>query len=203
MTARKKVMSKKLLGWLGGIEVAIFTVLQGSAVTLGLLVAPVLFVTIRQSGATANPDDLAGKVFGNILHIWLWATLVCALILLATAIYTYAKIQPRRRLLLGRVLTMGLITALTLGFAYTLFRIDTIQAGLTKPIDAYPAGVGARGEFDFLHNLSTDLISASLLVGTVWLVLSVLAVVSFYRQEVYHADTTNTVSLKEEAQAKA
>ena len=189
-------MSKRKFGWIAGIEVAIFTVLQGSAVTLGLLVAPVVFITIRNSHKTDNPDDLAGQVFGNILHIWFWATLVCALILLATSIYTFVKVKPLSRLLIGRVVATGIITLLTLAFAYALFRIDAIQATLTQPIDSYPKNVNPRQEFDFLHNLSTDLISASLIVGTVWLVLSVLSVVklSNNRQNIEQGAKTKTQS---------
>lgn len=163
-------MSKKMFGWIAGIEISIFTLLQGSAVTLGLLVAPLVFITIKSR-------DLAGQVFGNILHVWFFVSLVCALILLATSVFTLIKVKPTSRLLVGRVVCTGLTTALILGFAYTLFRIDAIQATLTKPIDDYPANVDPRREFDLLHGISTDLISAALVVGLVWLILSVVATV--------------------------
>jgi hypothetical protein len=187
-------MSKKLFGWLAGIEITIFTLLQGSAVTLGLLVAPIVFTTIRGNKLASSPNELAGQVFGNILHIWFWFSLICAVILLGTAAFTLRKIKPLSRLLLWRLVTNGIIVALLVAFGWTLFRLDAITAGLSKPIDDYPAGVNPRQEFDFLHALSTDLISIALLVGAAWLVLSVLATVKLSGTRTTTVDSNTAVA---------
>lgn len=163
-------MTNKLTGWVAGIEAMAFTLLEGSMVTLGLLVAPVLFKKVESR-------DLAGRIFGGILDRWFWVGLGCTLILLAGAILTVARVRPISRLLLARLVLAVIMTGLIVAFGLVLSRIDTIQAGLTKPIDEYPIDQNPRLEFDQLHQLSTNLLSTDLFVGLGWLVFSVLAFV--------------------------
>ena len=141
-------------------------------VALGLLVPPPLFTKI-------GSKDLAGRIFGNILGNWLWLGLPCALLLAVTGIVTLVRLRPSSKLLIGRAAAPLVIAALIGVFAWVLGRTQTIQDSLTKPIDDYPADVNPRLEFDTLHKLSTNLISAALVVGLVWLVLSVISLLKF------------------------
>lgn len=67
----------------------------------------------------------------------------------------------------------GLVT----GFGWILARMDTIRAGLTKPIEQYPLDVNPRLEFDQLHKLSTNVLTANLFLGLTWFVVSVVKAV--------------------------
>ncbi len=158
-------MNGKLWGWLVGLESLVFMLLEGSMFTLGILVAPQLFKTIESR-------DLAGRVFGNILGVWLWVGLACLLVLTATAVISLARTRPLSRLLLGRLLTTVVMLGLVGAFGLVLARINTIQAGLTAPIDTYPTDANPRLEFDQLHKLSTNLLSVALGLGLVWFGLS-------------------------------
>ncbi len=183
-------MAKKWVGGLIGLEVLVFGLLEGSMVTLGLLVAPVVFKTITSR-------DLAGRVFGNILNVWVWPGLVCGLILLATSLLTLLKFKPFSRWLLARTVVLVIMTGLIGGFGLVLNRIDTIQNALTQPIENYPADTNPRLEFDTLHKLSTNLLSAALILGLVWLVFSVIVLVRW--RAVGLIERTKEVSRAEQA----
>lgn len=163
-------MRKKLIGWVVGVETLAFGLLEGSMVTLGLLVAPILFKKIESR-------DLAGRIFGGILERWFWVGLICTFILLTSAAFTFARVRPISRLLLARLVLAVVMSGLVVAFGFVLSRISTIQASLTKPIDEYPVDTNPRLEFDQLHQLSTNLLSTDLFIGLGWLVLSVLALV--------------------------
>ena len=165
-------MSRKLLGGLIGLEVLVFSLLEGSMVALGLLVPPPLFSKV-------GSKDLAGRIFGSILGNWLWLGLPCAIILAVTGIVTLARLKPFSRLLLARAAAPVVMAAVISVFAWVLGRTQTIQDSLTRPIDDYPTDVNPRLEFDTLHKLSTNLISVALFVGLAWLVISVIALLKF------------------------
>lgn len=162
-------MSKKLFGWIAGIEIMTFATFEGSALTLGWA-APVIFSQIPSK-------DQAGRVFGGILSVWFWIGLACTIILTATSLLVLTRIKPLSRLLLVRALTSVLMTVLVVIFGFLMARITTIQNSLTKPIDDYPTNTGVRLEFDNLHSLSTNIVSGAILLGFAWLILSVLSTV--------------------------
>lgn len=162
-------MNKKLFGWLVGIDIMTFATFEGSALTLGWA-APVIFSTLPSK-------DQAGRVFGNILSVWFWIGLVCTIILTATSLLVLTRIKPLRRLLLVRAIICILMTVLVVIFGFLMARITTIQNSLTKPIDDYPANTGVRLEFDNLHSLSTNVVSAAIMLGFAWLIFSVLSAV--------------------------
>lgn len=165
-------MTRKLTGWLAGIEVLAFGLLEGSMVTLGLLVAPLLFKRITSR-------DLAGKVFGDILERWFWFGLGCALVLLVTAVVALLKVKPLSRLLMARLGVLVVMTGLISVFGWALSRINSLQASLTKPIEEYSTDVNPRLEIDQLHSLSTNLLSGALYLGLAWFGLSIAVL---YRQ---------------------
>jgi hypothetical protein len=181
-------MSKKLIGWLAGIEVLVFGLLEGSMVTLGLIVPIPLFKRITSR-------DLAGKIFGDILDRWFWVGLACVLVLLVTGVIALVRVRPLSRLLLGRVVALGLMTGLIGAFGWALNRITTLQAGLTKPIEEYPAEVNPRLEIDQLHGLSTNLLSAALVLGLVWFGFSLAAALKQW-------NNTQKLAVKEELKAE-
>ncbi len=172
LVARKcfVIMDRRLFGVLAGVEVLVFGLLEGSMVTLGLVVAPALFKTVESR-------DLAGRAFGNILGVWFWVGLVCTLLLVVTGAVALIKVKPLNRWLLARLVVLLPMTGLIIGFGLVLSRINTIQASLTKPIEQYATDVNPRLEFDQLHKLSTNLLSFDLVLGLVWLLISIVALV--------------------------
>ncbi len=159
-------MGKRWFGWVVGIEALAFTLLEGSMLTLGALVAPILFKNIKSA-------DQAGRIFGKILGAWFWVGLACTLLLLLTSLLTFLNNRTPRRLYLARFLVLLSMLGLIVAFGFVLNRIEAIQESLVKPIEEYPTGVVPRLEFDQLHKLSTNLLSLDLLLGLVWLSLSI------------------------------
>ncbi len=161
-------MNEKLWAVAAGVEAFAFMLLEGSMFGLGLLVAPVLFKTIESR-------DLAGRVFGNILGLWVWFGLATSLVLVVTAGLTFARTRPLRRLLVARLAVSLVMLGLIGTFAGVLARLDTIQQSLNAPIETYPSNANPRLEFDSLHKLSTNLLTAALFLGLVWFGLSLAA----------------------------
>jgi hypothetical protein len=161
-------MGKKLAVGLGGLEILVFAILEGSMLTLGAMVAPALFKTI-------DSRDLAGKTFGNILGIWLWFALACAVILLVCSVVDWRFSRTKNLLLsiraAGPVLMLGLLVA----FGLVLNRMQELQNNLPKPLDDYAVTDGPRMDIDTLHKTSSNLLSAVLFIGLVWFVLSAIA----------------------------
>ena len=147
-----------------------FMVFVGSAATLGLLVAPILFKSI-------DSRDLAGRVFGNILTAWVFVAAVCVVVLVITAAITARRVRQNRRLVLGRLLALVPAAVLLGIFGWVMSRINTIQSSLTQPIQNYPANQNPRLEFDQLHSVSTNLVSGAILFGLLWFGLSVVLLV--------------------------
>jgi hypothetical protein len=161
-------MGKKLAVGLGGLEILVFAILEGSMLTLGAMVAPALFKTI-------GSRDLAGKTFGNILGIWLWFALGCALILLVCSVVDWRFSRTKNLLLSIRVAGPVLMLGLLGGFGLVLNRMQELQNNLPKPLDDYAVTDGPRMDIDTLHKTSSNLLSAVLFIGLVWFVLSAIA----------------------------
>lgn len=163
-------MVRKIYGWLAGIEILAFSLLEGSMVSLGLLVAPNLFKTLASR-------DLAARVFGNILGTWFWFGLVLSLALLSSALFTLVIVKPLSRLLVARFVALLFLTGLLVAFGFVMNRMNNILTGLEKPIEQYSPDTNPRHEIDQLHSLSTNLLSLALIMGMVWLVVSIVAMV--------------------------
>ena len=158
-------MGKKLAVWLGGLEILAFALLEGSMLTLGAMVAPALFRTI-------SSRDLAGKTFGNILGIWLWFALGCAVVLLVGSFFDWRLARFKSRLLAVRLAGAGLMLGLLVVFGLILNRMQELQNALPKPLDEYAVTDGPRLDIDNLHKTSSNLLSAVLFFGLAWFVLS-------------------------------
>ncbi len=141
--------------------------LEGGMVTLGALVAPILFKNIKSA-------DQAGRIFGKILGAWFWVGLACTVILLLSSLVTLINNKSGRRLYFARSFVLVPMLGLIIAFGLVLNRIEAIQSSLTKPIEEYALEANPRLEFDQLHKLSTNLLSINLFLGLGWLVLSAI-----------------------------
>ena len=164
-------MGKKLAVWLGGFEILAFALLEGSMLTLGTMVAPALFKTIASR-------DLAGKTFGNILGIWLWFALGCAIILLVSSFLDWRLSRSKNMLLAVRLAGPVLMLGLLIAFGVVLSRMQELQNALPKPLDDYAVTDGPRMDIDTLHKTSSNLLTAVLFIGLAWFILSAFA---YYR----------------------
>lgn len=158
-------MGKKLAVWLGGLEILAFALLEGSMLTLGAMVAPALFKTVASR-------DLAGKTFGNILGIWLWFALGCAVILLVCSFLDWRLSRFKSILLTIRLAGPVLMLVLLVAFGFVLGRMQELQNALPRPLDDYAVTDGPRIDIDVLHKTSTNLLTAVLFIGLAWFVLS-------------------------------
>lgn len=161
-------MGKKLAVALGGLQVLVFALLEGSMLALGAMVAPALFKTIASR-------DLAGKTFGNILGIWLWFALGCAAVLLVCNIVDWRMSRVKNLWLSLRIIGPALMLVLLAGFSFVLVRMQELQNALPKPLDDYATTDQPRLDIDNLHKLASNLLSAVLFIGLAWLVVSVVA----------------------------
>lgn len=161
-------MGKKLAVGLGGLQILAFALLEGSMLTLGAMVAPALFKTI-------SSRDLAGKTFGNILGIWLWFAVGCAIILLVCNFFDWRLSRVKNLWLTvrlaGPVLMLGLLAA----FGFILGRMQELQNALPKPLDDYAVTDPPRLDIDNLHKMASNLLSAVLFIGLAWFVVSAVA----------------------------
>ena len=161
-------MSKKLAVGLGSLQILAFALLEGSMLTLGAMVAPALFKTI-------SSRDLAGKTFGNILGIWLWFALGCAIILLVCNFFDWRLSRVKNLWLTVRMAGPVLMLGLLVAFGFILGRMQELQNALPKPLDDYAVTDTPRLDIDNLHKMASNLLSAVLFIGLAWLVVSTVA----------------------------
>ena len=141
-----------LVVWLGGMSVA------------GLVVAPVTFGVLE----AWNPSTgrvLAGDVFGAVLARMSIVGYVAGAVMFVV-LTVMRLLGPRPR---SYGIRVALIFAM-LGF--TVYadrvaapRIDQLQAQVSGPMNQLPTSDARRVEFDWLHSLSTSLITAAMLGG--------------------------------------
>lgn len=177
-------MGKKLAVWLGGVQILAFTILEGSMLTLGAMVAPALFRSI-------GSRDLAGKTFGNILSIWLWFALGCAAILLVCSFLDWRLARSKNLFLRLRLAGPPLMLGLLVGFGFILTRMQELQNALPKPLDEYALTDGPRRDIDVLHKTSSNMLSGVLLIGFIWFVLSAVTFYQLNSKKVQPANVPN------------
>jgi len=160
------------------------TLWLGSMITLGAIVAPVLFSTL----SAIDPDGgraLAGQAFGDILTRFHYVAYAAGAVMLI-ALAAMALLGPRPRSLAIR---LGIVAIMLAVAAYSglvvLGEIDGIQRQLTAiastsashrialpPLpSSLPASDARRQRFDQLHQLSTRLMlfnMAAALVLLAW-----------------------------------
>ena len=137
-----------LVLWLGGTTVA------------GGVVAPSIFHVLE----TWNPVEgrvLAGQVFGEVLQrLYLVAYAMSAVMFVSLSLHRLLGARPIKYGI--RISILAVMLALTFGADYYVGpRIATIQAQISGPVSALPAGDPVRNEFNRLHGLANLLLSLS------------------------------------------
>jgi uncharacterized membrane protein len=136
----------------------------GGLVAAGAFVAPALFATL-EAEAGAGGRMLAGAAFGEALRRILVAGEVAGVVMLVTL--TILRLLGPKPISYGlRVVVLG---AMLLANAYTAHVILPETDGLRRAIQApmaSPADTDARrSRFDWLHQLSTTLVTGIALAG--------------------------------------
>ena len=136
----------------------------GALVAAGAFVAPALF-GVLQTEAGATGRMLAGAAFGEVLRRVLLAGDVAGVVMLVTmTILRLFGPKPVRYVI--RALLLG---AMLLANAYTAHIVLPEAEGLRREINGPMASVAAtdprRVRFDFLHGLSTTIVTAMALAG--------------------------------------
>jgi|688.fasta_scaffold137252_3 hypothetical protein len=136
----------------------------GALVAAGAFVAPALF-GVLQTEAGATGRMLAGAAFGEVLRRVLLAGDVAGVVMLVTM--TILRLFGPKPVSYGiRALLLG---AMLLANAYTAHIVLPEAEGLRREINGPMASVAAtdprRVRFDFLHGLSTTIVTAMALAG--------------------------------------
>lgn len=136
----------------------------GALVAAGAFVAPALFGVLQ---AEAGPSGrmLAGAAFGEVLRRVLLAGDVAGVVMLVTM--TILRLFGPKPVSYGiRVVALG---AMLLANAYTVHILLPEAESLRREINGPMASVAAtdprRVRFDFLHNLSTTIVTGMALAG--------------------------------------
>lgn len=156
MRALRYLYVLALVIWLGGMA------------TAALIVAPTTF-GVLQAWDPATGRVLAGDVFGAVLdRLHLVAYAAAAIMFVVLTVQRIVGPRPRHYGI--RAGLIGLIAVLTFYSGRVLIpRIDTLQTQVAGPMTALPDTDARRVEFDRLHQLSTMLISATMVGGLVLL----------------------------------
>lgn len=145
-----------LVLWLGGMTAA------------GLIVAPTTFAVLEAWNPTTG-RVLAGDVFGSVLARMSLVAYVAAFLMLVV-LTVQRLLGPRPRSYGIRAGLIALMLALTMYSGLIAApRIDALQAGVDGPMNHLPANDARRIEFDYLHALSTSLVTATIVGGLVLL----------------------------------
>jgi uncharacterized membrane protein len=141
-----------LVMWLGGMAVA------------GLVVAPATFAVL-EAWNPATGRVLAGDVFGEVLaRVSLIGYVAGGVMFLVLTVLRLLGPRPR---------SYGVRVALIFAMLGLTFysdrvaapRIDELQAQVNGPMNQLPTSDARRVEFDWLHSLSTSLVTAAMLGG--------------------------------------
>ena len=141
-----------LVLWLGGMAVA------------GLVVAPATF-SVLEAWNPATGRVLAGDVFGEVLtRISLIGYVAGAVMFVVLTVLRLLGPRPRSYgIRVALILTMLGLTLYADRVAAR--RIDELQSQVNGPMNQLPADDARRTEFDWLHSLSTSLVTATMLGG--------------------------------------
>jgi hypothetical protein len=141
-----------LVMWLGGMAVA------------GLVVAPATF-NVLEAWNPATGRVLAGDVFGEVLARVSTIGYVAGGVMFVV-LTVLRLLGPRPRSYGIRVALIFAMLGLTLySDRVAAPRIDELQAQVSGPMNQLPAGDARRVEFDWLHSLSTSLVTAAMVGG--------------------------------------
>jgi hypothetical protein len=136
----------------------------GGLVAAGLLVAPSVFSVLQAWNATEG-RVLAGQVFGEVLLRLTWLSYAMGAVMFITL--TLHRLLGARPLKYGvrvGIMALMMLMMFALGF-YILPQINSIQSGVSGPVNALVETDARRVEFDRLHGLSNILFSITALGG--------------------------------------
>lgn len=142
-----------------------FLVLLSLVVWLGGLI---FFPVVAQTAFSVLPTrQLAGSMVGRSLGILHWMGIVSGLIFLAGSMLLSRLNTGEVHAFSARNLLVCIMLALTLISQFGIIpRMDAIRASIGE-IDAAPADLPARLQFDALHHWSTRIESGVILLGLV------------------------------------
>jgi Domain of unknown function (DUF4149) len=152
MSFLRFLMLLSLIVWLGGL---------------------IFFPVLAQTAFTVLPSkQLAGSVVGRSLGILHWMGIVSALVFLASSLILSRIVNGDAHLFAPRNVLICLMLLLTLVSQFGIIpRIDALRASIGE-IDAAPADLPARVQFNALHHWSTRLETGVILLGLVVAFLS-------------------------------
>lgn len=156
MRSLRYVYVLALVLWLGGMAVA------------GLVVAPTTF-SVLEAWNPSTGRVLAGNVFGEVLaRMNLIAYAAGAIMLVVLTVQRLLGPRPRAYgIRAGLIVIMLALTAYSGLLAAP--RIDQLQAEAPGAMNQLPPDDPRRIEFDWLHRLSTSLVTATIVGGLVLL----------------------------------
>ena len=147
MSLLRFLMLLSLIVWLGGL---------------------IFFPAVAQTAFSVLPTrHLAGSMVGRSLGILHWMGMISAVIFLASSLLFSRLSTGEAHLFAPRNVLICLMLLLTLFSQFGIIpRMDAIRTSIGE-IDAAPAGLPARMQFDALHHWSTRIESGVLLFGLV------------------------------------
>ncbi len=128
----------------------------------------IFFPVVAQTAFSVLPaHHLAGSVVGRSLGILHWMGMVSAVVFLISSLLVSRLSTGDAHLFAPRNVLICLMLLLTLISQFGIIpRMDAIRASMGE-IDAAPADLPARMEFDALHHWSTRIESGVILLGLV------------------------------------
>jgi uncharacterized membrane protein len=137
----------------------------GGMVTLGAVVAPVVFKSV--------PSRLqAGTIFGNVLHVFGWLQIALAALCLISLVAVRIAGGLANR---GAALRIGAIVVMLLLVCVSQFYLApeiVRERERLVGFDSIPPGTPPKARFDALHRRSVQVAGATLLIGVSVLGLS-------------------------------
>jgi uncharacterized membrane protein len=147
MSFLRFLMVLSLIVWLGGL---------------------IFFPVVAQTAFSVVPSQpLAGAVVGRSLGILHWMGIISAVVFLVSSLLLSRLSDGEAHVFATRNVLICLMLALTLISQFGIIpRMDAIRASIGE-IDAVPADLPARVQFDALHQWSTRIESGVILLGLV------------------------------------
>ena len=147
MSILRFLMLLSLIVWLGGL---------------------IFFPVVAQTAFSVLPThQLAGSVVGRSLGILHWMGMISAVVFLVSSLLLSRLSAGEAHLFAPRNVLICLMLLLTLISQFGIIpRMDAIRASIGE-IDVAPADLPARVQFDGLHQWSTRIESAVILLGLV------------------------------------
>jgi hypothetical protein len=147
MSFLRFLMLLSLIVWLGGL---------------------IFFPVVAQTAFSVLPTrHLAGLVVGRSLGILHWMGMVSAVVFLISSLLLSRLSTGDNQLFAPRNVLICLMLLLTLISQFSVIpRMDALRASIGE-IDAAPADLPARVQFDALHHWSTRIESGVILLGLV------------------------------------